>query len=99
MRKYCILCGIIMLNCFSVIAQQPVINTDSPDQSDGSHIVEKKHFQIETGLQFSRLDEFTKEMDNVTTFRYGVAKKFEIRLINQYTSIRDSGTVSGLQPL
>jgi hypothetical protein len=97
MRKYFYLYGLIMFTCLPAIAQQPVINTDSPDQSDGSHIVEKKHFQVETGLQFSKLDEFTKETDNVTTLRYGVAKKFEIRLINEYSSIRDSGTVAGLQ--
>ena len=98
MRKHLLLGGVMVLTRFSVMAQQPIINTDSPDQSDGSHIVEKKHFQIETGLQFSKLDEMTRETDNVTLFRYGVAKKFEIRLINQYTSVRDSGgVVSGLQ--
>ncbi len=99
MRKYFYLCGIILVTPFSLMAQQPVINTDSPDQSDGSHIVEKKHIQIETGLQFSKLDEITKGVDNVTLIRYGVTKRFEIRLLNQYTTIRDSGSVSGLQPL
>jgi hypothetical protein len=77
----------------------PVINTDSPDQSDGSHIVEKKHFQVENNLQFSKQDEITKEFDNVTLIRYGVTKRFEIRLLNQYSSVRDSSTVSGFQPL
>lgn len=98
MRKHLYLIGIILLTRFTATAQQPVINTDSPDQSDGSHIVERKHLQIETGLQFSKLDEFTKETDNVTLIRYGVTKRFEIRLINQYSSVRDSGNVSGLQP-
>ncbi len=98
MRKQLHLSVITILTCCCAMAQQPVINTDSPDQSDGSHIVEKKHFQIETGLQLSKLDEITKGFDNVTLIRYGVAKRFEVRLINQYTSSRDSATVGGLLP-
>lgn len=81
------------------IRAQSVINTDRPDQSDGSHVVEKKHFQVETGVQFSRLDDITKGFDNVTLLRYGVSKRFEVRLLNQYTAIRDSNFISGLQPL
>lgn len=88
-----------LFSCCTAFSQQPVINTDSPDQSDGSHIVEKKHVQVETNLQFSKQDEFTKGFDNITLVRYGITKRFEVRLINQYTSILDSGKVSGLQPL
>ena len=98
MRKYFYIAGILLLNSASLIAQN-VINTDSPDQSDGSHIVEKKHIQIETGVQFSKLDEITKGFDNVTLIRYGVTRRFEIRILNQYSAVRDSGFVSGLQPL
>jgi hypothetical protein len=87
----------LLLAGHSVKAQN-VINTDRPDQSDGSHIVEKKHIQLETGLQFSKLDKITNSFDNVTLIRYGVTKRFEIRFLNQYSTIHDSSSVSGLQP-
>src|SRR5450432_2295277 len=98
MKKYFYLWGCLLLTGFGLKAQG-VINTDRPDQSDGSHIVEKNHIQVETGLQFSKLDEITKGFDNVTLIRYGVTKRFEIRLLNQYSTIRDSTSVSGLEPL
>lgn len=94
---YCLWVGFLLAG-HSVKAQN-VINTDRPDQSDGSHIVEKNHLQVETGLQFAKLDQITRGFDNVTLFRYGVTKRFEIRLINQYSTIHDSSSVSGLQPL
>jgi Putative MetA-pathway of phenol degradation len=91
-------CVSFFISVFFLKAQN-IINTDRPDQSDGSHIVEKKHFQVETGIQFSKLDQVTTSIDNVTLIRYGVTKKFEIRLLNEYTSIHDSTRVSGEQPL
>ena len=94
---YCLWFGLLLMH--HPVKAQNVINTDRPDQSDGSHIVEKKHFQVETGIQFSKLDQTTTSTDNITLVRYGVTKKFEIRLINEYTSIHDSTRVSGEQPL
>ncbi|MEO8768787.1 MAG: transporter [Ferruginibacter sp.] len=78
---------------------QDVINTDRPDQSDGTHNLRKGQLQIETGLQYSKLDEFTRGFDNQTLIRYGINKEFEIRLLNQYSVVRDSGSISGIQPL
>jgi len=98
MKKSYYFLAIILLTGM-ISRAQTVINTDRPDQSDGSHVAEKKHFQVETGVQFSRLDAMSKGFDNVTLLRYGVSKRFEIRLLNQYTAIRDSNFVSGLQPL
>ena len=97
MRIYFYLCVTLLLTGYGVKAQN-VLNTDRPDQSDGSHIVEKNHVQVETGLQFSKLDEITKGFDNVTLIRFGVTKRFEIRFLNQYSTVRDSASVSGLHP-
>ena len=58
MKRY-LLVQIILLSCFALNAQN-LINTDRPDQSDGTHIVEKNYFQIETGLQFSKFDKVAK---------------------------------------
>jgi hypothetical protein len=77
---------------------QNVINTDRPDQSDGTHIVEKNHIQVETGVQFSS-DEGVNSFDNVTLIRYGVTRRFEVRILNQYSVVHDDGVTSGLQPL
>ena len=97
MKKPVYFLGIILLVFNSIIAQN-TINTDRPDQSDGSHIVETGYLQVESGVQFSK-DDATKSFDNVTLIRYGVTKKFEIRFINQYSTIRDDGnSVSGFQP-
>ena len=96
MKKY-VLLSIIVLTSYGLKAQS-LINTDRPDQSDGTHIVEKNYFQFETGLQFSKFDEVTEGVDNVTLLRYGVTKYFEVRLLNQYSVVRDSGNTSGIKP-
>jgi hypothetical protein len=75
-----------------------MINTDAPDQSDGTHIVEKKLVQIENNIQFSRFDEFTKGFDNITLIRYGITRYFEVRLLNQYSVVQDSNRISGMRP-
>jgi hypothetical protein len=98
MKKYFHLLEFILL-FISGLRGQNVINTDRPDQSDGSHIVEKNHVQLETGLQFSKLDDISRGFDNVTLIRYGIARIFEIRLLNQYSIVRDSNTISGIRPL
>ena len=98
MKRYLYFLQVLLL-INSGLKAQNVLNTDRPDQSDGTHIVEKNHFQIETGAQFSKLDEITNSFDNVTLIRYGVTKYFEIRLLNQYSVVRDSNSVSGIRPL
>ena len=77
---------------------QNVINTDRPDVSDGTHLVEKQQFQVESGIQFSKLDEQTKGLNNVTLLRYGVSKKFEIRFLNEYSVLTDSNSIEGIKP-
>jgi hypothetical protein len=97
MKRYFYLLEIILLSSAGLKSQN-VINTDRPDQSDGTHIVEKNHLQVETGVQFSQLDNVTKGVDNVTLIRYGVARIFEVRLLNQYSSVHDSNLISGIRP-
>lgn len=96
MKFYGYLAGIMLLSSKGLQAQN-VINTDRPDQSEGTHIIEKEHFQIETGGQFSRSDEFTNNFDYVTLIRYGVSRVFEIRLLNQYSIVCDSNKTSGFR--
>lgn len=98
LKKGIILVGIVLI-CSLGLSAQNVINTDRPDQSDGTHIVEKNLVQVETGLQFSKFDEATTGFDNVTLIRYGVTKYFEVRLLNQYSVVNDISRISGFRPL
>lgn len=98
MKRKIFFAGIILICCYGLAAQN-VINTDRPDQSDGTHIVEKNLFQVETGLQFSKSDEVTNGFDNVTLIRFGVTRRFEVRLLNQYSVVNDSNANSGFRPL
>ena len=88
----------ILLFCSFGLAAQNVINTDRPDQSDGTHIVEKNLIQLETGLQYSKFDEVTTGFDNVTLVRFGVTRHFEVRLLNQYSLVNDSNRTAGFRP-
>jgi hypothetical protein len=93
-----ILFATIILICSYGLAAQNVINTDRPDQSDGTHIVEKNLIQVETGLQYSKFDEVTSGCDNVTLIRFGVTRRFEVRLLNQYSVVKDIISTSGFRP-
>ncbi len=86
MKLITYLLGILLLSSCSLNAQN-MINTDRPDQSDGTHIVEKQYFQIESGVQFSKSNETSNSFDNITLIRYGITKKFEARLLNQYSVV------------
>jgi len=99
MKKRFYILIIILLSNYQLSAQNS-INTDRPDQSDGTHIIEKNHVQIETGVQFSKLDELTKSFDNTTLIRFGATRHFEVRLLNQYSTIsNNNNSISGFKPI
>lgn len=90
---------IIFILANHVLNAQGIINTDRPDQSDGTNIVNKEHLQLETGIAWSKLDEQTKGFDQENLFRYGVSKTFEARLLIEYAHTRDSIVTHGIKPL
>ena len=98
MQRKILFAAIMLISSYGLTAQN-VINTDRPDQSDGTHIVEKNLIQLETGLQFSKFDEVTNGFDNVTLIRFGVTRHFEVRLLNQYSVVNDSNRTAGFRPL
>jgi len=59
-------------------AQEP-INTDRPDQSDGTYTLPAKKFQIETGLVIT-----DSSFSQNAMFRYGISKSVEVRLLTNY---------------
>jgi len=95
-----VIISIIFLN-FTAFSQE--METDRPDQTEGSSSVPGGSLQIETGTLF----EFFSEEDisarviavPTTLLRYGVVKGFELRLTNQFESFKsqdDSVNISGI---
>ena len=62
----------------AVIAQEP-INTDRPDQTDGTYTLPAKKFQIEAGLVIN-----DSSFSQNAMFRYGISKSIEVRLLTNY---------------
>jgi len=77
--------------------QNESINTDRPDQSDGTYVLPKRAIQLESGLIFTK-----EAWVHTSMFRYGLLKKLECRLILEEGASRDyiSGqNVFGFFPL
>lgn len=70
-----ILVFLFLFNTFNCLAQTERINTDRPDQTDGTYTIPTKTFQIENGVLFS-----DNTIINNFMLRYGVGKSSEVRL-------------------
>ena len=99
---YLLLSLLFPIICFS----QEDIVTDRPDQTESSTTVPKSFLQIESGmlLQFDEAHNFSEKLLAFPTnlFRYGLTDNFELRLANQYQTVRDqiSGCeISGISDL
>ena len=57
------------------------INTDRPDQSDGTYILPQKNFQAETGINFFQYSGLFTDITQSTMLRYGTGKNSEVRLL------------------
>lgn len=79
---------------FTICAQ--TIVTDRPDQTESSSTVPKGSLQIETGVLFgSSKSEGISVRETLapsTLFRYGITNGIEIRLVNQFESIKNKTT-------
>lgn len=71
------------------LAQEPEdkIETDRPDQTESPSIVPKGWLQFEAGLNREKSDIGTLYTLPTLLSKYGVSKKFELRLITEYTSL------------
>ena len=94
-----ILQNIIQMQLFS--QELPSIQTDRPDQTESPFTVPKKHFQIETGVSFERVDGESNSYTYPTILlKYGVNDIFELRLIPEYvTSHIQRVKYSGITPV
>lgn len=73
----------------SLAASAQGIITDRPDQTESSSTVALGSFQIESGLLY-RISEYDRQILAPTTlFRYGLTKGIEIRVTNQFESMKN----------
>lgn len=85
-----ILIILFILFCGNITAQntQP-INTDRPDQSDGTYVLPKNNLQIENGFTISN-----KTFVNNLMLRYGITKSTEIRLLADVGKFEDDNALA-----
>lgn len=79
----------------------PPIQTDRPDQTECAYIVPARHFQIETGLIYEKLNAVEKTFVYPTVlWKYGVNEKFEVRLITELqTQKTQDNKLTGFSPV
>ena len=88
-----ILFSFVVFVCKPVFSQvdststQPPINTARPSMTEGTAIIPKGFFQIETGFVYEKNKYGNEELRYPTTFfRYGLIKNVELRLYGQYVN-------------
>ena len=83
---------LLLLISQSIFSQYEIqINTDRPDQGDGTAIVDKYSFQIENGINAD-----TFQLYNNTLLRFGIGAGNEIRMV---INAGKAGNEHGLFPL
>jgi hypothetical protein len=63
------------------ISVAQIISTDRPDQTEGTHVLSKNKFQIESGYLITDSDNYLN-----TLLRYGVFNKIELRINSNMTT-------------
>ena len=91
MKKYQIIFVFILISKFITAQNINPINTDRPDQSDGTYVLPQNNFQIEEGIYFAE-----NNFQNNLMLRFGISKSTEFRFLSDYSKTEDS---KGLMPL
>lgn len=84
---------IVFLLLFQIHLTGQTIITDRPDQTESSSTIEKGSLQIESGLLLgfteSDLTTYQQLLAPTTLFRYGLTDGIELRVLNQFESIKN----------
>lgn len=102
MIKYFLMFSILFLPGKQLAARQiEPIQTDRPDQTESPFTVPVKHFQMETGFSFEKINKDEKSIVYPSVlYKYGINNQFEFRLITEFTTEKIYGKkLSGLQPV
>jgi hypothetical protein len=94
---------LLILAClFTLTVFSQTINTDRPDQTEGSSTINKGTFQIETGILLSE-DDNTNEKNLFlpsTLLRFGITDNIEFRVFQEIEhKIYHSNTITGFSDL
>jgi hypothetical protein len=101
----------LLLSSFSMSAifaqdkikpEQDKINTDHPDHTDGTTVIDPKTFQFETQVYVNRFDAGKDAIIASSLLRYGLFKNIEARILVEQGQERDrfiSETTQGMYPL
>jgi hypothetical protein len=87
---------------FRGYSQKKEMNTDRPDQTEETHLVDKRQFQLETGFLYNNFDTGRSAYISRTSIRYGISKRLEAGLLIEQGSERDryiKETVQSTYPL
>jgi hypothetical protein len=87
---------------FHGYSQKKEMNTDRPDQTEETHLVDKGQFQLETGFLYNNFDTGRSAYISRSLIRYGISKKLEAGLLIEQGSERDryiKETVQSTYPL
>lgn len=98
----------VLLICFFILVNfgNAQIITDRPDQTESSSTIEKGNLQIESGILLvfneSDLSSTQQLLAPTTLFRYGIINGLEIRVFNQFESLKDQNSyqkINGISDL
>jgi Putative MetA-pathway of phenol degradation len=84
----------------SVIAQQTGrMETDRPDQTESPAITKKKYFQAEIGFNREHYNDRKSWVTPTSLLKYGVANKFELRVITEFESFKVISNNNNVKPI
>ena len=103
MKNFFLIFGVFMV---AVSTSNSQIITDRPDQTESSSSVNKGSLQIESGIVLTFTEDALSSQRQLlaptTLFRYGILKGLEIRVLNQFESVKVQNslqTISGISDL
>lgn len=82
--------------------EESEMNVDLPEQTEGTELVDKGRWQLGTGILYNRYKENPSSLIGRGLLRYGVSKRFELRLLVEDGKERDTyieETVQSIYPL
>ncbi len=85
MKKYVLILSFLLFISQIIFAQKlPSIQLDRPDQTECSYIVPTNCLQLESGINFEKVDDDEQNIVLPTIlWKYGINEKMELRLITE----------------
>jgi hypothetical protein len=98
-----VIIALVFYGCMlSSYGQEKEMNTDRPDQTEETQVVNKRQLQVETGFLYNHFDTGQSALISRTMVRYGISKKWEVGILVEQGRERDryiKETVQSTYPL